>query len=151
MMMRKFAATAALATAAIGITAGTVHAAPAEPAPQPGVSVSYKVDDQAKSIALTADNGSVAVEDGKLAIKAADGTVMAGTPLQFRVDDFVFPIAADIHGDTATLTPEADTSKAVYQPVALPYEDQAQWKSDYDREKDAFSRMKDTISMAGTA
>lgn len=151
MMMRKFAATAALATAAIGITAGTVHAAPAAPAAPAPVSVSYKVDDQAQSISLTADNGSVAIEDGKLEIKSADGTVMAGTPLQYRVDDFVFPIAADIKGNTATLSPQADTAKAVYKPVALPFEDQAQWKSDYDREKDAFSRLKDTVSMAGTA
>ncbi|MBF6328555.1 hypothetical protein [Nocardia transvalensis] len=150
MLMRKFAATSAMLIAALGVAAGTVHAAPAQKAPA-GVNVSYKIDEQKKSISLTADAGSVAVEDHALKIKAADGTVMAGTPLEFRVDDYVFPVAAEIKDKTATLTPKLDVEHAVYKPVALPFEDQAQWKTPYDREKDAFNRMKDTIGLGATA
>ncbi len=43
------------------------------------------------------------VDHGVFRIKAADGTVLAGHELSFRVDDFVFPIAADITGRTATI------------------------------------------------
>ncbi|MFI1914755.1 hypothetical protein [Nocardia sp. NPDC020380] len=148
--MRKFAATSVMLIAALGVAAGTANADPA-PAPA-GINVSYKVDDQGKSIALTVGNGgSLAIEDGKLEIKNADGVVMGGTPLSARVDDFVFPIAANVQGDTATLAPQIDVDHATYKPVALPYEDQAPWKSDYDREQAAWNRMKDTIGLATTA
>jgi hypothetical protein len=86
------------------------------------------------------------VEDGVFKIKAANGTTVAGTPLKFRVDDFEFPIAADISGRTATLTPQFDLQHAVYKPVALPFEDSAPWKTPYEREVAAFTRLKDTIA-----
>ncbi|MCP2296559.1 hypothetical protein APR11_002987, partial [Nocardia amikacinitolerans] len=90
------------------------------------------------------------VEDDALKIKAADGTVVAGTPLTLRIDDFEFPIAADIADRTATLTPQLSMDKAVYKPVALPFEDKAPWKNEYDREKDAWSRMTSTIGMGAS-
>ena len=123
MMMRKFVATAAMLVAAIGVAAGTASADPAAPAAAPE-SVHYKasVVDNNKAVVKT-DGGSMDVEDGVLKIKAANGTVLAGTPLNFRVDDFEFPIAADIAGNTATLSPQFDLQHAVYKPVALPFED----------------------------
>ncbi|MET7769423.1 hypothetical protein [Nocardia sp. NPDC005366] len=147
MLMRKFAATSALLIAALGVTAGAVNAAPA-PADAP---VNFTADTVGSSTVIGTDAGSLVAEDGVFKIKAADGTVLAGTPLSFRVDDFEFPIAADIAGHTATLTPQLDMAHATYKPVALPYEEKAPWKSEYDREQSAFNRMKDTIAMGATA
>ncbi|MEV0029294.1 hypothetical protein [Nocardia sp. NPDC050793] len=148
MLMRKFAATSALLIAALGVTAGTVNAAPEAPAADAPINFTAKSTDTQSIITL--DSGSLVVEDDALKIKAADGTVVAGTPLKFRVDEFELPIAAEISDRTATLTPQLDVDKAVYKPVALPYEDKAPWKNEYDRELAAFNRLKDTISMGAT-
>ncbi|QLY31209.1 hypothetical protein [Nocardia huaxiensis] len=149
MLMRKFAATSALVIAAMGITAGTVNAAPAaEPAANDAIN--YSATTTETNTVIRTDAGSMVVEDGVFKIKAANGTTVAGTELKFRVDDFEFPIAADIAGNTATLTPEFNVEHAVYKPVALPYEDQAPWKNDYEREQAAFNRLKDTIGMGAT-
>ncbi|WP_406235278.1 hypothetical protein [Nocardia sp. NBC_01009] len=145
MLMRKFAATSALLIAAIGVTAGTVNAAPADEAP-----VNFTANATDTSTIVSTDAGAMTVEDGVFKIKATNGTVLAGTPLSFRVDDFEFPIAAAISGRTATLTPQMDMAHATYKPVALPFEDKAPWKSEYDREQAAFNRMKDTIAMGAT-
>ncbi|WP_249643882.1 hypothetical protein [Nocardia sputi] len=99
---------------------------------------------------ITTDSGSLVVEDGALKIKAADGAVVAGAPLTFRVDDFEFPIAAEISERTATLTPQFDLAHATYKPVALPFEDKAPWKTEYDREQAAWSRMTSTIGMGAS-
>ncbi|WP_460697261.1 hypothetical protein [Nocardia thraciensis] len=146
MLMRKFAATSALLIAALGVTAGTVNAAPAA---DEGV-VNYKATNTGTTAVISTDAGSLVNEDGVFKIKAANGATVAGTPLNFRVDDFEFPIAADISGNTATLTPQFDLAHATYKPVALPFEDQAPWKTPYDREQAAFNRLKDTISTGAT-
>jgi hypothetical protein len=148
MLMKKFAATSALLIAAMGVTAGTVNAAPATEADTAAVNFTAHATDT-QSI-ITTDAGSMVVEDGVFKVKAANGDVLAGTPLTFRVDDFEFPIAADISGRTATLTPQIDPAKAVYKPVALPFEDSAPWKTPYDREQAAWNRMKDTIATGAT-
>ncbi len=90
------------------------------------------------------------VENGVFKIKAADGTVVAGADLSFRVDDFVFPITADIVDRRATLTPRFDIAHAVYRPAALPFEDQAPFKTPYDREVAAWNRMTSTIGAGAT-
>ncbi|MGK8553202.1 hypothetical protein [Nocardia gipuzkoensis] len=137
-------AVAAISTLAItGITAGTAGATP-EPVDS-GI-VNYTATTSEETVVVGIDSGSMEVENGVFEVKAANGTVLAGTPLEFRVDDFVFPIAADIQGRTATLTPQFDLEHAVYQPVALPFEDQALWRTPYEREVAAFTRLKDTIA-----
>ncbi|QIS17192.1 hypothetical protein [Nocardia terpenica] len=146
MKIRKLAVVAALVTTALGITTGTVNAAPDA---ADGV-VNYRATTTDKSTIISTDAGSLDVENGVFKIKAADGTTLAGTDLKFRVDDFEFPIAADIAGRTATLTPQFDMAHAVYKPVDLPYQDTAPWKTPYDREQAAFNRMKDTISTGAT-
>ncbi|MEU2257383.1 hypothetical protein [Nocardia xishanensis] len=148
MLMRKFAATSALLIAALGVTAGTVNAAPEAPAENGAINFTAQQTDT--SAIISTDAGSLVVEDDAIKIKATDGTTVAGSPLKFRVDDFEFPVAAEISGRTATLTPQLSMDKAVYKPVALPFEDKAPWKSEYDREVAAFNRMKDTISMGAT-
>ncbi|MFC8385328.1 MULTISPECIES: hypothetical protein [unclassified Nocardia] len=144
MKMRKFAVVAALLTVATGITAGTVNAAPAEEAAP--INYTAEVVDDSKAV-ITTDAGSLVEEDGVFKIKAPNGATLAGTPLSFRLDEFELPIAAEISGNTATLTPQLDPAKAVYKPVALPYEDKAPWKTEYEREQAAWSRLTSTISL----
>ncbi|MFI7003927.1 hypothetical protein [Nocardia sp. NPDC050175] len=148
MLMRKFAATSALLIAALGVTAGTVNAAPAPEADNGAVN--FTASSTPTQTIVSTDAGSMVVEDGAFKIKAANGTTLTGTELKFRVDEFEFPIAADIADHTATLTPQFEMDKAVYKPVALPFEDKAPWKSEFDREQAAFNRMKDTIAMGAT-
>ncbi|MEU0543596.1 hypothetical protein ABZ319_27365 [Nocardia sp. NPDC005978] len=147
MLSKKFAATAALLIAAMGIAAGTAGAAPEAPADQ-GV-INYAATTTDTSTIIRTDAGSMVVEDGVFKIKAANGATVAGTELNFRVDDFEFPIAANISDNVATLTPELNVDKAVYKPVNLPFENVAPFKSEYDREQAAWKRMVDTISMGG--
>ncbi|MFE1596301.1 hypothetical protein [Nocardia sp. NPDC058705] len=147
MKMRKFAVVAALLTVATGITAGTVNAAPVEEAAP--INYTAEIVDGAKSV-ITTDAGSLVAEDGQFKIKAADGKTVASTALSYQLDDYVLPIVAEISGNTATLTPVTDPARAVYKPVALPYEDKAPWKTEYEREQAAWSRLTSTISMGAT-
>ncbi len=145
MNIRKYVVVAALATTTVGIGAGASYAAPVAD----GV-VNYKATTTETSSVIATDSGSLDVDNGVFRIKAADGTTVAGAELNFRVDDFVFPIEADVKDRTATLTPKFDIAHAVYKPVALPYEDTAPWKTPYDREQAAWSRLTSTISAGAT-
>ncbi|MFB8008074.1 hypothetical protein ACFVUS_20090 [Nocardia sp. NPDC058058] len=147
MLSKKFAATAALVIAALGVATGTAGAAPE--AADAGA-INYTATNTDTNTVIRTDAGSMVVEDGVFKIKAANGTTVAGTELSFRVDDYVFPIAAEIKDHTATLTPEFVADKGVYKPINLPYENQAPWKSDYDREQAAWNRMTQTITMGAT-
>ncbi|MET8430978.1 hypothetical protein [Nocardia sp. NPDC004860] len=143
--MRKIATASTLLVAATALGAGSVTAAPPD-----HDTIAYTATTTEHSTVITTDAGSMVAEDGLFKIEAADGTVLAGTELSFRIDDFVFPVAADIAGRTATLTPQLDLRYARYAPVALPFEDQAPWKNAYDREQAAWSRMTSTITMGAT-
>ncbi|WP_280221490.1 hypothetical protein [Nocardia neocaledoniensis] len=142
MLMRNIVATAALSLAAL--TAATATAVAGEPEHHP-VSFAAHATDTASIIEV--DHGSLVVDSGALQVRDTAGTVVAATPLTFTIDEFEFPIAAEISGRTATLTPQLAMDKAVYKPVALPFEDKAPWKSEYDREQAAWSRMTSTISL----
>ncbi|MGY0503526.1 hypothetical protein ACWZHB_34005 [Nocardia sp. FBN12] len=145
MKITKFALLASTVSVAMGIAAGASHAAPAADEP-----INYTGTATETAAIISTDAGSMVVEDGVFKIKAANGTTVAGTELSFRVDEFEFPIAADISGRTATLTPQFDLAHATYKPVALPYENVAPWKSEYDREQAAWSRMTGTISLGAS-
>lgn len=147
MKITKFALLASTISVALGIAAGTSHAAPAA---APSAPINYTATTTETNTVIGTDSGSLVVEDGVFKIKAADGTTVAGSELAFRVDEFVFPIAAEISGRTATLTPQFDLAHATYKPVALPYEDKAPWKSEYDREQAAWSRLGSTISLGAS-
>ncbi|MEV0294831.1 hypothetical protein [Nocardia sp. NPDC050710] len=142
-MLMRTLALPALALAALTTATATAHATPESP-----VSFTAHATDTASIVEI--DSGALTVEDGALKVKSPSGTVIAATPLTFSIDDFQFPIRADIDGRTATLTPELSMDKAVYKPVALPFEDKAPWKNEYDREQAAWSRMTSTISMGAT-
>ncbi|WP_433681966.1 hypothetical protein [Nocardia sp. CA-119907] len=149
MRMRKLAVIAALVTVATGVAAGTSGAAP-DASESGNGAINFTAEAVNDSSIIKTDAGSLAVEDGVFTIKAANGAVLAGTPLKFSIDDFEFPIAAQISDRTATLTPQIDREHAVYKPVALPYEDQAPWKTPYDREVAAWTRLTSTISAGAT-
>ncbi|MEV6068527.1 hypothetical protein AB0L82_18420 [Nocardia sp. NPDC052001] len=146
MKLSKFAVVSALVTAALGVTAGAVNAAPESDSG----AINYSITNTQTNAIISTDAGSLVVEDGVFKVKAANGATVAGTELKFRVDDFEFPIAAEIKDRTATLTPEFVADKAVYKPVALPYENQAPWKTDYDREVAAWTRLTQTITLGAT-
>ncbi|NEW42452.1 hypothetical protein GV792_21335 [Nocardia cyriacigeorgica] len=146
MKMNKLAVIAALVTVATGMAAGTAGAATEK---EPGA-VNFTAESSDTQSIITTDAGSLAVEGDTFKVKGPDGTVLAGTPLNFRVDEFEFPIAAEISGRTATLTPKFDLAHAVYQPVALPFENKAPFKSEYDREKDAWTRLTTTVALGAS-
>lgn len=127
-------------TAALGSTANTADTATTG-------TVGFTASTTGDTAVLGIDTGALVIADDVLEIRADDGTVLAGTPLKFRVDEFEFPIAAEISGRTATLTPQLALDKASYRPVALPFEDKAPWKSEYEREQAAWSRMASTIGL----
>lgn len=134
-------AIATLTTTALGLSAAGATAE------QPGdAGVHYQATTTPTSTIISTDAGSLAADDGVFTIRATNGTVLAGTELSFRVDDFVFPIAAEIHDHTATLTPRFDREHAIYKPVDLPFQDSAPWKSPYDREQAAWNRLFQTIT-----
>ncbi|WP_433734672.1 hypothetical protein ACQP0C_27605 [Nocardia sp. CA-129566] len=143
--MRKIVTVAAGLAAAVSVASGS---AGAQPDTEGAVDfTAYATDTQS---IVTTNAGSMIVEDGVLKIRAANGAALAGLPLTFRVDDFEFPIVADVADRKATLTPKFDMAHAVYKPVALPFEDKAPWKNEYDREQAAWSRMTTTITMGAT-
>ncbi|MBL1074673.1 hypothetical protein JK358_09715 [Nocardia sp. 2] len=147
MKFTKVALLAAAISASLGVTAGAVNAAPAE---SDQGAINYATTVSETNTIIKTDAGSMVVEDGVFKVKAANGATVAGTELKFRVDDFEFPIAAEIADRTATLTPQFDLAHAVYKPVALPYENQAPWKTEYDREVAAWSRLGSTISLGAS-
>ncbi|MFF2555378.1 hypothetical protein ACFVUS_30540 [Nocardia sp. NPDC058058] len=146
MIKVKYAAVAALVAVASAVSAGTANAATGSV----GDVIHYNASATDHSATISTDIGSMDIADGVFEIKAPNGAVVAGTQLSFRVDDFVFPIAAAIRDNSATLTPLFDLQHASYQPVALPYQDGAPWKTPYDREQAAWNRMKDTIALGAT-
>ncbi|WP_063002302.1 hypothetical protein [Nocardia mikamii] len=146
--MRKTVITSTLLAAAISITCATATADTAHTA----TPIGYTATLTPKAAIVETDSaGTISTDHGVLTIRPKDGgPVLAGAELSFRVDDFVFPIVADIHGNRAVLTPQFDLRHAAYRPVALPYENQAPWKNEYDREQAAWSRLSSTILTGAT-
>ncbi|MGW2661600.1 hypothetical protein ACWCW7_11620 [Nocardia tengchongensis] len=149
--MRNPAARPAALSTALLLAAASFGAATATAAPQADAgAIDYTATVTDTNTVVRTSAGSLVADNGIFKIVAADGTVVGGTELAFRVDDFVFPIATEIHDRTATLTPQFDLQHATYRPVALPFEELAPWKNGYDREQAAWSRMTSTISMGAT-
>jgi len=98
-----------------------------------------------KPVADRTDAGSLTVANGQLQINDDAGALVGGLPLLMQLDDMKVPIAAQVQGNTATLS--LDGSRAVYNPVALPFQEFAPWKTPYEREQAAWTRMTQTITM----
>lgn len=146
MKSKQLAVATAVATAVLTVASGTAHAAPSAATE----AVNYTASVNERSTIIETDGGALTADNGVFTIRADDGTVLAGAELSFRVDDFVFPIAADIAGRKATLTPQFDLAHATYSPVSLPFENEAPWKNSYEREKDAWSRLTTTLGAGAT-
>lgn len=123
MNSRKFASTAILAIAAMGVAGGTAHA---EPAALPGVAliqgsdqgVGYAagVDESGKSVTTILDAGTFRLTESAGVVDILDGSgkVVGAVPLTYRVNDKEFSIAPILgeSGRSLTLTPERDPAKA---------------------------------------
>lgn len=107
-----FAATALLSVAAVGISAATVHAEPAAPAPKlesegvdQGVAYETSVDRETQTITTEVENGRFELTpDGATAIlKAVSGAVVAEVPLTYDISGSEMAVAHEISDDGATL------------------------------------------------
>ncbi|MRH92340.1 hypothetical protein GFY24_33745 [Nocardia sp. SYP-A9097] len=144
--MRNISTASTLLIGTLAVTAATATAAPAPVSP----SIGYTATLGDAAAVLTTEAGALSADNGVLTVADAAGKALASAVLSFRVDDFVFPITADISARTATLTPRFDLEHATYSPVALPFENQAPWRSEYEREQAAWGRLVSTIT-AGAA
>ncbi|MFE6858702.1 hypothetical protein [Nocardia sp. NPDC057668] len=135
--------------AAANLATAVAHADTASPA-----DVRFTVTPGETATAITIDAGALRVENGVFSIESPRGDTLARAEMSFRVDDFVFPIDAAITGRDATLTPRLDLAHAAYRPVALPFENEAPWKTQYEREQAAWARLTSTLQLGaaiGTA
>ncbi|MGW4249027.1 hypothetical protein [Nocardia sp. NPDC004722] len=116
MRFKKFAATSALAIAALGISAGTAYAdAPAAATDAPGIHWDAKIE--GASVVLKTDLGSLDTQDGQFQVRDDNGALVTAFPLLFQMDGLAHPVAAQIDGNTATFTPNMDPAAATPAPV----------------------------------
>ena len=117
MKLRKLAAVATMTIAAMGITAGTSYAAPAEAAQD---EINYEVKAEGNSVVTVIDAGAFQVSgDGKsVELQDGEGNAVVSLPLAIQLGDIQLPFEREISedGKTLTLTPVTDPAKAT--PVA---------------------------------
>ncbi|MFD0365103.1 hypothetical protein ACFQZZ_27030 [Nocardia sp. GCM10030253] len=130
MKLGMFAATAVLAVAAVGITAGTVNAKPAEVVKEISASgveqgIGYRtvVSDVAGVITTAVDGGTFEVIDSgaKVALKSASGAVVTEVPLTFDISGSRMSVAHEIsdNGRKLALTPQVDAKNiGEMQPIS---------------------------------
>ncbi|MFC9997497.1 hypothetical protein [Nocardia sp. NPDC127526] len=127
MKFSKVAATSALVIAALGVTAGTVHADPA-PAPAPvlpsvidginqGIaqvapSIHWNAHVEGNAVVVETDKGSMTTDNGQFQVRDEQGNVVVGLPLEYTLDDLSHPIDAAVDGLRATLVPSTDPAAA---------------------------------------
>ncbi|GAB0102676.1 hypothetical protein JMUB6875_16450 [Nocardia sp. JMUB6875] len=117
MRFKKFAATSALAIAALGISAGTAYA---DPAPAPTAeAIHWDAKIEGASVVLKTDLGSLTQQDGQFQVRDADGGLVTAFPLSFQMDGLAHPVAAQIDGNTATFTPNMDPAAATPAPAPV--------------------------------
>ncbi|MFD9664286.1 hypothetical protein ACFWAY_22110 [Rhodococcus sp. NPDC059968] len=120
--------TVALALTTTFVAAGTVHAAPGVEPPSdshvqtdilPGIHYQASIVDH--SVVLTTDAGTLTTQDNQFQVLDAAGNLVAGVPLTYQRDNKEWPIAAQINGNTATLTPSTNPASATpLNDTALP-------------------------------
>jgi hypothetical protein len=125
--MKKFAATSAIAIAALTVAAGTAYAdSPADVpavAGKPGATVStdvlpgihYTANVVDHSVVLRTDAGRLTTRGNQFEILDDTGKLVFGMPLTYQLDKKDWPIAAqiDTDGRTVTLTPSRNPAEAV--------------------------------------
>ncbi|WP_428847189.1 hypothetical protein [Nocardia arthritidis] len=114
----------------VTVAAAGANAAPSRDAGPVGVVdnklrtdvIGYRARIEGKSVALTTDSGSLSVVDDTLRVTTSDGRLVATFPMSYQRDGLKYPIAAEINGGTALLTPSTDRAGATpgeHRPVAL--------------------------------
>lgn len=73
--------------------------------------VPYEVKRSGDSVLISIAAGSLTTSDSQLAVRNAQGDVVAAVPLTYIADGTVFPIAAQVDGNTVTLTPSTDPAQ----------------------------------------
>lgn len=135
MKIKKLAAVSALTIAGM---VGTAATSTAGPITTPDETIGYTARAVDGAAVISTDAGSLEVVDGQFRVLSNTGKVVAGVPLSYSLDDNVFPIAASISGNTATLTP------------ALPRHQVASFKSQEDRDKAAFDNLRNQVGFGVT-
>ncbi|MCP2315701.1 hypothetical protein APR12_001034 [Nocardia amikacinitolerans] len=157
MHIRKLAASAGVAVAALAFAGPTANAEPMGTTGVPAESgalevnvapgVRYTAYKDGNAAVVTVDSGRLVVDNGQFQIRSNDGRILAGVPLEVNIDDIAFPVDVAIEGNSASLTPVLDPARARYAPVALPFQDSAPWRTPYEREQAAWNRMTQTVTM----
>ncbi|WP_232320397.1 hypothetical protein [Rhodococcus sp. WMMA185] len=95
-----------LAIAALGISAGTGHAAPLAQPDSPDFGYEAHLDGD--SVVTTIDAGAFRITDTGDVVEVVDegGNVVAALPLTIRIGEAVYPIDVDLEARTLTLTPQ---------------------------------------------
>ncbi|WP_305092729.1 hypothetical protein [Prescottella sp. R16] len=130
MKLKKFAVSSALAIAALGVSAGTAYATPAQnPAPVQNT-IGHHTAVQGDSVVTVLEFGGFHLtSDGKFVELRNDaGAVLQTLPLTIEFGGKEYSIAPLIEnqGRTLTLTPETDPAKAKAVDVAAPVSDVAE-------------------------
>ncbi|MEU1204192.1 hypothetical protein [Nocardia sp. NPDC005825] len=121
MKFRSITTTAALAAAALATTSMTANVAVAQPeSPTSTPGIQYRANLVDHSVVVTTTAGSLAARDGRFEVLDRSGAAVAVLPLSYQREGLVWPIAARIDGNTATLTPGTDPAAAVPVPAGTP-------------------------------
>ncbi|MEE3853259.1 glycine zipper family protein [Gordonia sp. LSe1-13] len=96
-----------LVTVAFTAFAGVAQAVPTRSAP-----TTYDIHTTPSSFTITVHNGSISTANGVLAIRNSAGATAFQMPLSYRKEYQQFPIDAKTVGNSATLIPSRDLSRA---------------------------------------
>ncbi len=128
--IKRLAATATLAVAAVGITAATANAQPAALADQSvrgsaaGIDYTTTVSNSARAVTTTLDAGTFVADGAAVRVLDAAGATVAQVPTTFVFAGQKFETSAqvDASGRSLTLRPKVET-----KPVALEHVGAQQW------------------------
>lgn len=120
MKFRSIAAIAVFAAAALSVTSVTANMAYAQSDTTSNSSVTtdiapgihYNASLVDHSVVISTDLGSLAAKDNQLQFIDGAGKAVVALPLSYQLAGKTFPIAAQINGNTATLTPNTDPAAA---------------------------------------
>lgn len=109
----KFAATAALVIAALGVSTGVSYAE----SPPETSSIHWDAEIAGESVVLRTDLGSLTTAGDQFRVLDPRGELVTAFPLTFVSDGLAHPVAARITGNTAVLTPNMDPAAATAAPL----------------------------------